>query len=122
MDDARFEAKWGGRGKVLSRLEFQLRLYIALNGALHDSAVAAWGAKGHYDYVRPVSAIRYLDRQAKLVFIEQHMSKDSRHRISIDTWRSRDDYGPLLACRWVPYQRPSFVTPPFAGYVSGVFV
>ena len=25
----------------------------------------------------------------------------------------------MQACLWVPYQRPSFVTPPFAGYVSG---
>ena len=25
----------------------------------------------------------------------------------------------ILADRWWPYQRPSFVTPPFAGYVSG---
>ena len=25
----------------------------------------------------------------------------------------------ILAERWVPYQRPTFVTPPFAGYVSG---
>lgn len=25
----------------------------------------------------------------------------------------------ILAENWWPYQRPSFVTPPFAGYVSG---
>ena len=27
--------------------------------------------------------------------------------------------GWILAESWLPYQRPSFVTPPFAGYVSG---
>jgi len=27
--------------------------------------------------------------------------------------------GWILAENWWPYQRPSFVTPPFAGYVSG---
>ena len=27
--------------------------------------------------------------------------------------------GWILAKNWWPYQRPSFVTPPFAGYVSG---
>ena len=27
--------------------------------------------------------------------------------------------GWILADNWWPYQRPSFVTPPFAGYVSG---
>lgn len=29
------------------------------------------------------------------------------------------DVGWILAKNWWPYQRPSFVTPPFAGYVSG---
>ncbi|MDQ6857797.1 MAG: vanadium-dependent haloperoxidase, partial [Chloroflexota bacterium] len=32
----------------------------ALNGALHDAAIAAWGLKGRYDGVRPISMIRYL--------------------------------------------------------------
>jgi len=27
---------------------------------VHDAAIAAWGAKGHYDYVRPISMIRYM--------------------------------------------------------------
>ena len=27
--------------------------------------------------------------------------------------------GWILAEKWYPYQRPTFVTPPFAGYVSG---
>ena len=27
--------------------------------------------------------------------------------------------GWILAENWLPYQRPSFVTPPFAGYLSG---
>ena len=37
-----------------------MKLYLALNGAVHDAAIAAWGAKGHYDYVRPISMIRYM--------------------------------------------------------------
>ena len=35
-------------------------MYFALNGSLHDAAVAAWGAKGYYDYVRPISMIRWM--------------------------------------------------------------
>ena len=31
-----------------------------VNGATHDAAIAAWGAKGHYDYARPISMIRYM--------------------------------------------------------------
>ena len=27
--------------------------------------------------------------------------------------------GWILAASWWPYQRPTFVTPPFAGYISG---
>ena len=60
MDHDEFEFKWGGRGEVLPVEQYALRAYVALNGALHDSAIAAWGAKGHYDYVRPISAVRYM--------------------------------------------------------------
>jgi hypothetical protein len=35
-------------------------MYLALNGAVHDAAIAAWGAKRAYDYVRPISMIRYM--------------------------------------------------------------
>ena len=37
-----------------------MKLYFALNGAVHDAAVAAWGVKGYYDSVRPISMIRYM--------------------------------------------------------------
>ena len=48
----------GGSGPVVDRLEWDTKLYLALNGATHDSAIAAWGIKGWYDYLRPLSAIR----------------------------------------------------------------
>jgi Domain of unknown function (DUF6851) len=50
----------GGAGSRLDRLEWDVKLYLALNGAVHDAAIAAWGLKGHYDSVRPISMIRYL--------------------------------------------------------------
>ena len=37
-----------------------MRLYFALNGAVHDAAIAAWGIKREYNGVRPISMIRYL--------------------------------------------------------------
>ena len=35
-------------------------MYFALNGAVHDAAIAAWGLKRKYQSVRPISMIRYL--------------------------------------------------------------
>ncbi len=58
VDHPAFERRIAGRGPVLDPLEWDVKLYLALNGAVHDAAVAAWGAKGHYDYVRPISMIR----------------------------------------------------------------
>lgn len=50
----------GGTGPVLDRLEWDVKLYLALNGAVHDAAIAAWGLKGRYDGGRPISMIRYM--------------------------------------------------------------
>ena len=49
----------GGVGEVVGDLEWDVKLYLALNGAHHDAAVAAWGTKREYDYVRPITKIRY---------------------------------------------------------------
>jgi len=49
-----------GSGPRIDRLQWDVKLYLALNGAVHDAAIAAWGLKGHYDSVRPISMIRYL--------------------------------------------------------------
>jgi hypothetical protein len=50
----------GGNGNPVDRLEWDVKLYFAVNGAVHDAAIAAWGLKGHYDSVRPISMIRYM--------------------------------------------------------------
>lgn len=49
----------GGTGPVVDDLEWDTKLYLTMNGAVHDAAVAAWGAKREYDYVRPITKIRY---------------------------------------------------------------
>ena len=49
-----------GQGPVLDRLAWDVRLYLAVNGAVHNAAIAAWGLKGRYDSVRPISLIRYM--------------------------------------------------------------
>jgi hypothetical protein len=50
----------GGAGPVLNDLEWDVKLYLALNGAVHDAAIGCWGTKRVYDAVRPISAIRYM--------------------------------------------------------------
>ncbi|TAG09434.1 MAG: phosphatase PAP2 family protein [Verrucomicrobia bacterium] len=48
----------GGVGPELSALEWEIRGYMALNGAVHDAACAAWLVKRQYDGPRPISMIR----------------------------------------------------------------
>ncbi len=121
---------------------------------MHDAAITAWGCKGWYDYVRPVSALRYMADKGQSSdpaapnfhpagvpiipgFVEQVVAGDplanldpaNIGKIKFYTWRGPDyvnstatniaGVGWILAEEWWPYQRPSFVSPPFAGYVSG---
>jgi len=138
----------------LSQLEYDVKAYFLLGGAMHDAAITAWGIKGWYDYIRPVSAIRgmaeagqssdatlpnYSTDGIPLVanYIELVQAGDplaganneNVNKIKLYTWRGHDfiidpltDYagvGWILAEDWFPYQRPTFVTPNFAGYISG---
>jgi hypothetical protein len=125
-DSPGFRRRIGGRGPQVDRLEWDVKLYLALNGAVHDAAVAAWGLKSHYDSVRPISMIRYLgarnllptvhglvERRAGKTFVRAWAGfpKDPATQASGVRW--------VRAVDWVPYQLPTFVTPAFAGYVSG---
>lgn len=153
-DHPLFERKWQGQGNELSSLEYDLRAYLTLGGAMHDAAIVAWSAKGWYDYPRPVSMIRYMADKgqstdpllphfhpAGLPLISGYVElvemgdqlagpmNEHVDKIKLYTWRGHDSIfdpeedvagvGWILAENWWPYQRPSFVSPPFAGYVSG---
>lgn len=153
-DHPLFEKRFGGEGGILDDLEWDVKAYFALGGAMHDAAITAWGCKGWYDYLRPISALRYMADQGQSsdsslsnydVFgvplinglIETVDSSDvlagtaKQHvgKIKFKAWRGPDYINDpeidmagvnwVLAERWWPYQRPTFVTPPFAGYVSG---
>jgi hypothetical protein len=50
----------GGAGPVVDDLEWDVKVYFALNGAVHDAACAAWALKRYYDGGRPISYIRYM--------------------------------------------------------------
>ncbi len=148
------EKKFKGEGDVLDDLEWDVKGYLALGGAMHDCAVTAWGIKGWYDFLRPVSAIRAMADlgqssepgspnydPAGLPLIPGYIelvtagdplagpSNENVDKIKLYAWKGHtyivnvdvDEAGVdwILAENWEPYQRPSFVTPPFAGYVSG---
>lgn len=50
----------GGVGPVVNDLEWDVKLYFALNVAVHEAACAAWSLKRQYDGWRPLTAIRFL--------------------------------------------------------------
>jgi hypothetical protein len=140
-DSPGIEHRIGGRS--VERLEWDVKLYFALNGAVHDAAVAAWGVKGYYDSVRPISMIRYLAGKHRLPVVpglvepitpesaepgQRHARlKDHVGELAVRGWRGLSEepgavsggVGWRLATQWMPYQRPTFVTPAFAGFVSG---
>lgn len=155
-DDPGIELQIGGEGPEVDRLEWDVKLYFALNGAVHDAAIAAWGLKGYYDSVRPISMIRYMGGKGQssdpdgpsydpdglplvpgLIEVITESSSPPGHRhedlaghlgeIAVRAWRGNPEdptaeasgVGWIRAVDWVPYQRPTFVTPAFAGYVSG---
>lgn len=153
-DHPLLEKRYRGKGEVLEDLEWDVKAYFALGGAMHDAAVTAWGIKGWYDYIRPISAIRdmaawgqssnpnspgFSPNGIPLVpgFIElieegdplEGSQKQNIGKIKLYAWKGPNfidnpetdvaGVGWIISDIWWPYQRPSFVTPPFAGFVSG---
>ncbi|MCP4849723.1 MAG: vanadium-dependent haloperoxidase [Verrucomicrobiaceae bacterium] len=50
----------GGSGPIVDKLEWDVKRYMAMNGAMHDAATAAWTCKRVYDYGRPIVMCRYM--------------------------------------------------------------
>ena len=153
-DHPLFEKRYQGIGPILDDLEWDVKTYFMLGGTMHDAAISAWGAKGYYDYIRPISALRFLasvgqssapekpnynPEGIELIdgIIEQVEPGDplsgliNQHlwKIKVKAWGGPDFISDpttdvagvhwILLENWWPYQRPTFITPPFAGYVSG---
>jgi Na+-translocating ferredoxin:NAD+ oxidoreductase RnfD subunit len=89
-----------------------LRLYLGVNGALNDAAIAAWGAKRAYQPPRPISMIRYLAFQGQSSDRKQtHYSSDGLPLVpglvelrddkvqvlSHGAWVNGDSWSPLVA-------------------------
>jgi hypothetical protein len=153
-DDPTFQKRLGGTGPALDDLEWDVKLYFALNAAVHDAACAAWGLKRYYDGWRPISAIRYMGQLGQCTdptspayntnglplianLIElvttNSAAPGGRHAgltpgtMAIYTWPGQpanptNQYSGvkwIQAADWLPYQKKTFVTPAFPGYISG---
>jgi len=52
--------KIGGVGPTVTDLEWDVKVYLALNGAVHDAAIGSWSTKHYYDSSRPITLIRHM--------------------------------------------------------------
>jgi hypothetical protein len=153
-DHPDFQRRIGGAGPELGSLEWDVKAYFTLGGAMHDVAITAWGIKGWYDCIRPLSAIRAMADRGQssdplgpsyhvdgIPLIPGHIelvlagdplegaSGENIGKIKLYAWlgptaipdplTTQAHAGWMLAENWWPYQRPTFVTPPFPGYISG---
>ena len=153
-DSPSFAKRLGGSGPVLDDLEWDVKLYFAINASVHDAACAAWSLKRYYDGWRPISAIRYMGQLGQSTnpggpsyhpsglplvpgLIEGVTSTTAqtggRHQglpvgaIAILAWPGQpadpvNQYSGvkwILAASWLPFQKKTFVTPAFPGYISG---
>ena len=55
-----FSRKFEGAGATLDAFEWDVKIYLALNGALHDAACTAWDIKRRYQAGRPTTYVRYM--------------------------------------------------------------
>jgi hypothetical protein len=98
-----------------------VRLYLGVNGALNDAAVAAWGAKRAYQPPRPISLIRYLAFQGQSSEPKQsHYNKDGLPLVP-GLIESREGKVEVLSQgRWVDAAAwsPPVATPPSPGGVA----
>jgi hypothetical protein len=150
------ERKLNGVGAPLSPLAWDVYVYIALNGALHDAAIAAWDIKRRTLAPRPLTLIRYLGglgqasdsglpayNAAGLTLVpgllelitQESTAPGQRHAhlrafigsLAVKSWRGEpgdrvldaSGSGWVRIVDWMPYQRRTFVTPAFPGFVSG---
>ncbi|MEO7729334.1 MAG: vanadium-dependent haloperoxidase, partial [Kofleriaceae bacterium] len=145
-----------GLGPAVDPLEWDVKVYFALNAATHDAAIAAWEIKRRFACGRPVSWIRYMaslgqssDPQLASynagglplvpglieLITAASTQPGQRHahlkrylgQIAVRAWRGEPGdrkteiggVGWIRAAEWIPYQRRTFVTPAFPGFISG---
>ncbi len=155
-DNAAATRQLFGAGDALDPLAWDVHVYLALGGAVHDAAITAWEQKRLFTPLRPLSTVRYLaqlgqssepdapDYDARglplLPGVIERITADSaapgqRHarlgsfigQLAVHSWRGEPGdrvselggVGWIRAVDWIPYQRRTFVTPAFPGFISG---
>jgi len=155
-DSAGFTRRLSGRGDSLDALSWDVHVYLALNGALHDAAIAAWELKRQFVTARPITLIRYMAERGQRsdtsagsydpdglplvpglieLITPASSAPGERHEalkryvgeVAIRAWRGEPGdrkkqmggVGWVRALDWAPYQRRTFVTPAFPGFISG---
>lgn len=103
------------------RLDDDVKLFFVASNAILDASIAAWDAKYHYDYIRPITAIRQLGDTpitawrprtlpAVLASSSPAAEKAAYGLVSIPAGVAE-----IHAADWEPY----LPTPAFPSYVSG---
>jgi hypothetical protein len=151
-DHPLFERRLAGQGDILPALEYDVKAYLTLGGAMHDAAITAWSIKGKYDYARPITAIRFMAKNGQASVntdpnfnrfglkydpgliervgdVTELENSTTLALVRAKGWIGHDaitdpntdvaGVGWINPTMWYPYQRPNFVTPNFAGYISG---
>ena len=151
MDHPEFEYAFAGT-QPMDTLEYDVKAYLTLGGAMHDAAISAWSIKGKYDYARPITGIRWMAKNGQASeptdpnynlfglrydtgYIERLDDPSVLENSAtlaltkVKAWIGPDaiddpqtdvaGVGWINPALWMPYQRPNFVTPNFAGYISG---
>jgi hypothetical protein len=151
-----FSRRLFGEGEELDPLSWDVHVYFALNGAVHDAAIAAWELKRKYLSARPITLVRFMAERGQRsdsdgpsydpeglplveglieVITDETAAPGERHahlarfvgELAVRSWRGepgdrKTELGGVAwirAAEWTPYQRRTFVTPAFPGYVSG---
>jgi hypothetical protein len=155
-DTPGIERKLFGKGASLDPLSWDVHVYLALNGAEHDAAIAAWGIKRQTATVRPLSLVRYMGGKGQSsdpkgpsydpeglpivpglieVITKESSAPGERHahlgffigQVAVRDWLGEPGdrvnqvagVGWVRAIDWITYQRRTFVTPAFPGFISG---
>jgi len=100
--------RWMAFGQFVSErddntLDEDAQMFFLLGNAVMDAGIAAWESKVFYDYVRPITAIEALFGGQTI----QGWGGPGQGTVELD------------GSQFIPYQRISTPTPPFAEYVSG---
>ncbi|WP_308873809.1 vanadium-dependent haloperoxidase [Thiothrix subterranea] len=97
------ERDYGGEADADYSIDNSVKLLFLVANAVFDASIATWDAKVAFDYVRPITAIRYLFGGRKI--LGWAGAGKGIQEIQGETWK--------------PFQVASFPTPPFAEFTSG---